>query len=106
MMESIEISSIYYNSSSSIKTRKKSYIIVNIRELNIVLNTMYLNIYARLIVYVQLYLTYSKDYILYIRLIYNEYTIYNVIIPESFIFFHMLYDCVTVTVTCNINFKY
>ena len=64
MIESIEISSICYDSSSNVRTRK---------ELNIVLGTIYLHIYARLIVCVQLYLTYSKSYTLYIKSIYSKY---------------------------------
>jgi len=74
-MESIEILSIYYDSSSNVRTRKEPCIIVNTRELNIVLGTIYLYIYTRLIVCVQLYLTYSKGYTLYIKSIHSEHAI-------------------------------
>ena len=75
MIESIEIPSICYDSSLNIRTRKKPCIIINTRELNIVLGTIYLHIYVRLIACVQLYLTYSKSYTLYIKSICNEHAI-------------------------------
>ena len=44
------------------------------RELNKVLNIIYLPIYARLMVCIQLYLTYSKGYALYIKSTYSKHT--------------------------------
>ena len=43
----------------------------------------------------QLYLTYSKDYVFYIKLIYGDYAVIRFL--ESFISFSMLYNDITVT---------
>jgi len=83
---------------------------VNTRELDRVFNTKCLSyiyenlikfqvqsiyfIYTRLIVHTTLDLVYSKEYISFIRSIYY-------IILEIFISFCVIYDHVTVTVTCD-----
>ena len=43
---------------------------------------------------------YSKDYILSIRSTYGKY-LYNIIVLYSSIFFCVMYDYVTMTVTCD-----
>jgi len=61
-------------------------------------------------VYAQIYLTYSKGYIVYIRLACYNYIIMILSISESFTSFFLSHDVVTVTVTvvtiiCNITLQ-
>jgi len=55
---------------------------------------MYL--YVRLMVWIQLLLTYTKGYVLYIRLTYSRYILYDIIILKPFLFFHISHDCITI----------
>jgi len=47
------------------------------------------------------YPTYPKNHTLSIRLICSKYIVYNITISEPFMVFCVIYDYVTVTVTCD-----
>ena len=50
-------------------------------------------------IYTWLYLTYPKSYVFYTKSIYNDYII-MIFLLEPFIFFFVLYNNVTMTMTC------
>ena len=53
-------------------------------------------------VYAQLLLTYPKGHVLYIRLTYGKHILYNIIIPEFFMSFYVLCDCVIISIIYDI----
>ena len=71
----MEIEFKYYSLKLSNKLKEESYIeFIQENLIEFLVQSIYL-IYAQLIVYAKLYLTYFKDYILFIRLTYGNYTI-------------------------------
>ena len=71
----MEIEFKYYSLKLSNKLKEESYIeFIQENLIEFLVQSIYL-IYAWLIVYAKLYLTYFKDYILFIRLTYGNYTI-------------------------------
>jgi len=75
IISKMEIEFKYYSLKLSNKLKEESYIeFIQENSIEFLVPSIYL-IYAWLMVYAKLYLTYFKDYILFIRLTYSNYAI-------------------------------